>query len=66
MTSIGGVRDADIVYFFPNTILFPTITTDTYLHHVATDLLDILHAPAKLIPYLTYSSSEKNAYIQIA
>ena len=65
--STNGIRDAPTVKWFPHTVPFPQVTTDTYLRQTAEDMLHILqqrHQPN--IPKLQYGSSLSNAYIQIA
>ena len=53
----------DTVNLFPETIPFPNITTDQYLHQAETDILAILQSPKKNIPSLTYGSAVTNAYV---
>ena len=62
----GGIRDADIVDFFPQQIPFLTVTPDTYLRQIAADLLSILTSKKAPIPELTYGDTYTNAFIKIA
>ena len=64
--STGGKINADTVVFFPESIPFPSITSEQYLHQDATNIHAILQLPEKSIPSLTYGSPIINAYIQVA
>jgi hypothetical protein len=66
MPTTSKVRDVDTVEFFPETIPFPSISTEDYLKQAAGDILTILRNPPAALPSLSYGDATKNALVQIA
>jgi len=62
----NSTRNATTVDWFPTTIKYPQVTTETYLQPTAEDLLHILQRTHNPTTTLNFGSPIINAYIQIA
>ena len=58
--------DVLTIDWFPHNVPFPTVTSDNYLIQTAVNMLSILQSPTEKNSPLTFGSTIKNAFIQVA
>ena len=58
--------DVLTIDWFPHTVPPPTVTSDTYLIQTADEILSIMKSPTEKHSPLTFSSTIKNYFIQVA
>ena len=68
VTSTQATRDCISVEWFPSVVPFPQVTQEDYLRQTADDLLVLLRGQpsTNVSPSLTYASTTRNAFIEIA
>ena len=62
----NATRIADTVQYFPETVPFPKMTTETLLRNTAQDLLSILNSSTPAAPCLAIGTSTRDAIQQLA